>query len=83
VPQHGIQTSIKHVPFADLQRNTDPETCRRGLDRPNPQLNHGSSTFLVMEFELGHTYTSSHQSKPQNLANMEHKNSIQIFLLFI
>jgi hypothetical protein len=25
-----------------------------------------------MDFELGHTYTSFYQFKPQNLANMEH-----------
>jgi hypothetical protein len=71
--QHGLPTSIKNVPFADShsQRRADLVTCRGGLVRPNPRLNFGPSTLLVMDFELGHTFTSSHQFKPQNIANME------------
>ena len=55
--QHGIPTSIKHVPFADphSQRRADLVTCRGGLVRPNPGFNFGSRTLLVMDFELGHT----------------------------
>ena len=71
--QHGIPTFIKNVPFANShsQRRTDLVICRGGLVRPNPRLNFGPSTLLVMDFELGHTFTSSHQFKPQNIANME------------
>jgi hypothetical protein len=72
--QHGLPTSIKNVPFADShsQRNEVLMTCRGGLVRPNPRLNFGPSTLLAMDFELGHTFTSSHQFKPQNIATMEH-----------
>ena len=48
-------------------------TCRGGLVRPNPRLNFGTITLLVMDFELGHTFTSSHKFKSQNIANMEHQ----------
>ncbi len=71
---YGTQPSIKNVPFADShsQRGADLVTCRGGLVRLNPRLIFGPSTLLVMDFELGHTFTSSHQFKPQNIANMEH-----------
>ncbi len=39
---------------------------------PNPRLNFGPSTLLVMDFKLGHTFTSSHQFKPRSLVAMEH-----------
>jgi hypothetical protein len=74
VTQHGLPTSVKNVPFADShsQRRADLVTCRGGLVRPNPRLNFGPSTLLVMDSELGQTFTSSLQFKPQNSANMEH-----------
>jgi hypothetical protein len=61
--QHGLPTSIKNVPFADShsQRHADLVTCRGGLVRPNPRLYFGPSTLLVMDVELGHNFTSSHQ----------------------
>ncbi len=55
-------------------------TCRGGLVRPKPRLNFGPSTLLVMDFELGHNYTSLHQFKPQSLVTMEHhKRSKYLF----
>jgi hypothetical protein len=73
--RQGIPTSTKHVPFADsqTQRRADLVTCRGGLVRQNPSLNFGPATLLVMDFELGHTYNSSHVFKPNNLASMENR----------
>ncbi len=61
------------MPSADShsQRRADLVTCRGGLVRPNPRPNFGPSTLLVMDFELVHTFTSSHHFKPLNIANME------------
>ena len=71
--QYGIPTSVKNVPFADSnsQRRADLVTCRGGLVRPNPSLNFDRGTLLVMDFELGHTYDSSHSFKLNNLTTME------------
>jgi hypothetical protein len=73
--QYGIPTSVKNVPFANSnsQRRADLVTCRGGLVRPNPRLNFDQGTLLVMDFELGHTFDSSHSFKLNNLANMENQ----------
>ncbi len=71
---HGVQTALKSVPFAESQsqRLADLVTCRGGLFRSILQLNFDRSTLLVMNFDLGHTYTSLHRINQQKIANIEH-----------
>ncbi len=74
--QHGLLTSIKHLPFADSHSKLreDLATCLGGLVRPYPRLNFGSSTLPLMDFKLGHTYTVGHLAsiQTQNIVSMEH-----------
>ncbi len=65
--RYGIPTvtSVKNVPFANSnsQRRAELETCRGGLFPPNPRLNFGHGTLLVLDFDLGHTFDSPHSLK--------------------
>ena len=71
--QQGISSTTRHVPLANHHslRKGDIVTCCGGLVHPDPDLNFGRTTQLVMDFELGHPYTSQHVFKPNNLRVME------------
>mgnify|MGYP003347746889 FL=1 len=71
--QHGIPSTTRHVPLANhhSHRKADIVTCCGGLVLPDQDLNFGRTTHLVMDFELGHPYTSQHVFKPNNLSTME------------
>ncbi len=73
--QYGITITVKNINFANSnsQRRADLVTCRGGLVRPNPRFNFDQGTLLVMDFELGHTFDSSHPFKVNNLATMENQ----------
>ena len=71
--QHGIPATTKNVPCraSDSNSKGDIVTTRGGLVRSRPGSHFNSATLLVMDYELGHVYSSTHAFKPNNLLSME------------
>ena len=69
-------TSTAHesqIPFADYvsRKHGDIMTLVGGIIRQTPTNRFSSTTRLIMDFQLGHTFNQHHIFKKDNLQNME------------